>query len=810
MAKLQFYPTDITYNIDDGVAKIGLFGRTPTGETIALIDPNFRPYFWLELKDSKKLKDAKSDLMHLNVEGAELTGIEIASSKVCGMERELLKVYTRLPAQVPIAAKFFQHLELVSAAYEYDIRFVLRYLIDNKITPFVLTDVEGEFEDKKKTRFIVNKIWQDSDSTMTELKVLALDIETYNPSGKIFAPEKDPIIMLGLYGKDFKKVITWKKFPHKEKYIMHVDSEKELLLEFMSAVKEYEPDVIVGYNSDNFDLPYISTRADVCGVDLHLGINHNPIKIDSHDGAKIIGLPHIDVLNFIRRIMGRTLKSDFFTLDDISNELLGEGKMDVEISALFKAWETGKGLDKFCEYNLKDAELTYRLFNKVYPNMLELIRIVGLPIYELSRASHSQLVENYILKQTAEYHEIAPSRPAYQERETRSMSTYQGGSVFQPTPGLYSDVVVVDFRSFWPSLIVSHNIGPSTLNCKCCPKSRYSIEIGKERFHYCEKTRGFVPEILKKLITKRAVVKRQLRENKKDVLLSARSQALKDLSNAFYGYLGFPAARWYNVSCAKSITAFGRRYIQEVMDKAVKQKFKVLYSDTDSVFLALNNHNIEDVKQFVADINKSMPEDMELEVDEYYPAALFVSTKSDGGGAKKRYALLTKDNEIKIKGFESVRRNISPIAKEVQQKVLSLILIEKNPKKALIYLKEVLDKLRKSKIPLEKLTITTSLQKSVVDYTAMAPHVAVAKRLMEQGYEVGQGTVIQFVIAKGKGKINERAKLLTEISEGDYDPEYYINNQVIPAVDRIFEALGYSLEQLLAEKSQSNLQTFFK
>lgn len=809
MTSIQFYPIDVTYKIVKDSPVIYIFGKTVEGSQICVTDKSFKPYFWVELKDAAQLENAKTDFLSLQIEGVEVTHIEIHKKKMFGRDKFLLKVFTKIPAQIPIAAKYFSALEPVKSVYEFDIKFALRYLIDNKLTPMRLTTAIGK-QVKRKIKvpcFEAESIMQESDGYLTGLKVLALDIETYNPSGKIFAPEKDPIIILGLYGADFKKVITWKRFRTELDYVEFADSERQMLEMFKSAITEYKPDVIVGYNSDSFDLPYIKTRADIHSIKLDLGLENSELDVDK-SGARIIGIPHIDVLNFVRRIMGRTLQSDFFTLNDIAEELLGDRKDDVEIAEMLKAWENNEDMDVFCKYNLKDSELAYRLFIKIFPNMLELMKIVGLPLFNLSRASHSQLVESYILKQTAYHDEIAPNRPTYHEKETRLQSTYQGGSVFEPKPGLYSDIAVVDFRSFWPSLIVSHNIGPGTIDCVCCPKSKNTIAINSETYRFCEKQRGFIPEILKELIVARSKVKQQLKTSKKDVLLSARSQALKDLSNAFYGYLGFSSARWYNVQCAKSITAFGRRYIQEVMDKASAAGFGIIYSDTDSVFLAMNKKSQDDVKQFVASVNKALCEQMELEFEEYYPAGLFVSTKSTGSGAKKRYALLNKNGELKIKGFESVRRNSSPIAKETQREVLRLVLADKEPKKALDYLKTVLDELRSKGVPVEKLVLSTLLQKPAGDYGSQAPHVVVAKELMRRGYDVEPGTIIRFVICRGKGRIGERAKLPQDVTADDYDPEYYIENQVLPAVQKIFEALGYNLEQILTEKSQSSLSKF--
>ena len=200
---------------------------------------------------------------------------------------------------------------------------------------------------------------------------------------------------------------------------------------------------------------------------------------------------------------------------------------------------------------------------------------------------------------------------------------------------------------------------------------------------------------------------------------------------------------------------------------------------------------------------------MELEFEGFYPSGIFVSAKVGAYGAKKKYALIDENGILKIKGFESVRRNWSSIAKEVQEKVLNLILKEHNDEKAFEYVKKVIDDLRNKRIPLEKVIIHTQLQKEISDYDSRGPHVAVAQRLKNKGINVGPGSMIKFVVTQGNDIIRNRSKLPEEIAEEDYDADYYIHNQVVPAVERIFDVLGYKKEELLETKDQTKLEGFF-
>ncbi|MCK4501301.1 DNA polymerase, partial [Candidatus Babeliales bacterium] len=423
----------------------------------------------------------------------------------------------------------------------------------------------------------------------------------------------------------------------------------------------------------------------------------------------------------------------------------------------------------------------------------------------------SQLVEWYILKQEKNFNEIAPEKPHNGEIKKRRMQTYKGAFVFEPKPGLYKDIVVFDFKSLYPSIISSHNISPGTLNCDCCPEKELApAEDKNEKYWFCTKKKGFIPTIMEELIERRMRIKEIIKKEKKNPLLEARSQMLKLLANSFYGYIGFYAARWYSIECARAITSYGRYYIHKVIDRAKEAGFNVLYSDTDSVFLALDGKTKKDSEKFAEEINLELPGVMELNFEAFYPSGIFVSAKAGAYGAKKKYALLKEDGNLKVRGFEAVRRNWSPIAKEVQVNVLNIILKENDSAKAFDYVKKIIKELNEHKIPIDKVIIHTQLQKEIASYDAIGPHVAIATRMKEKGMPVGPGSIIEYVITKHGEKIRDKAKFPSEVNQKDYDPSYYADNQIIPAVEKIFEVLGYSKEELAARHDQDKLDKFFK
>ncbi len=817
MVEIEFYPIDVSYTVEQDKAVINLFGKTIDGKQICVQDYSFEPYFWVVSKKAIDKIREKIKKIRINNNGTTsiVTKTELCNKKLLGKSVTALKVFTKLPRDIPVIRNEIKNLDVET--YEFDIQFTRKYLIDKDITPLALCKADGEFINKKSRVSVMNadKIEQITDKVIENPKILAFDIETYNPLGKVIDAEKNPIVMVSFYGDKLSKVITWKRFKTKKGYIEFVGSELELLNRFKEIIESYKPDIITGYFSDGFDFPYIETRARKYKVNLNICLDYSSIKINKRGitTTKLTGIAHLDIFKFIRKIMGTTLETDTYSLNSVAEEILGEKKNDVNLDNLAFVWDNKpQKLEEFCDYNLQDSKLTFMLCKEILPNIVELVKIVGLPIADVSRMSFSQLDEWYLIKQANVINEIVPNKPTYDEISERRKNTYKGAFVFKPTPGLYKDITIFDFRSLYPSIITSHNISPDTLNCECCEDEKHVP--GFDNYWFCSKKKGFISTVLEGIITRRMRVKEIMKsvDKKKLKLFNARQYALKTIGNSMYGYMGFFGARWYSIECARSITAYGRHYIKKVIEDAKNAGFKVLYSDTDSVFLILDKKTEDDTKKFVESINATLPGLMEIEYEGFYPRGIFVSAKEGAYGAKKKYALLSEDNHIIIKGFETIRRNWSFIAKETQREVLNIILKDGNPKKAFNYVKEVIINLREKKIPIEKVVIHTQLQKAISEYDSIGPHVAAAQRMIDKGIPVGPGSLIKYVITKGKSKekIRDRAKLPEEISKDDYDQDYYINNQIIPSVEKIFEVLGFEKDDLINSLDQSKLDTYFK
>ena len=798
--KIEFYPLDIDY---DSKGVISLFGKRVNGRKIIVRDNGFKFHFYIL---GENLDDIRKRLEFIELPNVNYQVLRTEMCKMNFFDKpvDALKVYVNHPAAARYIQQEFDGIQIKEA----DINLGKKYLIEKNITPLFLCAAEGYLTRIKNVEVLENaKVNAVEDKIVENLKIFAVDIEVYGFTGS-FENVKEPIISIAIKGDGFDKVLTWREFSGKPDYAEILENESEMLKRFVEIIKEDMPDYIVGYYSDGFDFPYLKARADKLNVRLNLGLDNSELKVRYGIGnkARIIGIPHIDVCKFVKTTMDESLKLDAYDLNSVSKELLKESKHEMTLEEINNAWDN-HDLEKLCKYNLQDAYLCLEIFKKIKENLHELVRLIGISPFELARLSYGQLVENYLIKRASEFNEIIENKPPNHEIAERRLDTYQGAFVMEPKPGLYDDVVMLDYRSLYPSIIVSTNISPSTLNKNKGNKTPAILIGNKENVYYFDDNRkAFIPSIIREIITRRQRIKEILRNDPDDPILKARSYALKTLANSAYGMFGFFGARYYSRECAESITAFGRDCIQKTIERAREDGFNVVYSDTDSIALVLGDKHLKDAEGFLARVNKELPEFMELEFERYYSRGIFVGKKGNTRGAKKKYALIDGKGNFKIVGFETVRKDWSLIAREVQKRVLETILREGRHENALVYVKEMIAKINNKEIENKKMVILTQLKMDIDEYRQIGPHVAVAKKLREQGFEVRSGSLIRFIIQDGKGMIRDKAVIPEMCKKGCYDSEYYVNNQVIPSVQKIFEIFDVNLED--SENEQKSLGEF--
>lgn len=751
---------DTDYITENGKPVIRIF-KKENGEFKIEYDRNFEPYIYALLENEEEIEDIKRITAERHGKKVRIVRAEKVKKKFLGEPIEVWKLVFEHPQDVPAIRDIIRKHPAVVDIYEYDIPFAKRYLIDRGLVP-----MEGD----------------------EELKMLAFDIETFYHEGDEFG--EGEILMISYADEGGARVITWKRIDLP--YVETVSTEREAIKRFLHVLKEKDPDVLITYNGDNFDFAYIKKRCEKLGLKFTIGRDGSEPKIQrmgDRFAVEVKGRIHLDLYPVVRH----TIRLPTYTLEAVYEAVFGKRKEKVYAEEIATAWKSEEGLKRVAQYSMEDAKATYELGREFFPMEVELAKLIGQSVWDVSRSSTGNLVEWYLLREAYERNELAPNKPGDAEYRKRMRSSYLGGYVKEPEKGLWESIAYLDFRSLYPSIIVTHNVSPDTLEREC--KNYYVAPVVGYRF--CSDFKGFIPSILEELIETRQKVKRKMKATIDPVerkMLDYRQRALKILANSYYGYTGYPKARWYSKECAESVTAWGRHYIETTINEAEGFGFKVLYADTDGFFATIPGEKPEVIKkkalEFLKHINKKLPGMLELEYEGFYTRGFFVT--------KKKYALIDEEGHITTRGLEVVRRDWSEIAKETQAKVLEVILREGSIEKAAGIVKKVVEDLANYRVPVEKLVIHEQITRELKDYKATGPHVAIAKRLQARGIKVKPGTIISYVVLKGSKKISDRVILFDEYDPGrhKYDPDYYIHNQVLPAVLRILEAFGYKEKDL--------------
>jgi len=816
----EFIPIDYDYFDFNEKTYLLIYGRDSKGKRVAIID-SFDPYFWVVLKPgtkAEKIKEIQKIIETFTVESSSRTtkvlGTEICDKSYLGKPRKAIKIsITNYKDAHAIADKI--DFDEVEVRREYDINLITKYNMDKKLVPLKWYKINGELLNNSEefggidsnldVDFCVKlESFKEIEKQEFSPKILAFDIEVEQ-----LELGKGKILMISLYSENFKKVLTWKHCNKKQDFVECFKSEEEMLEKFVEYVKKISPDILVGYFSDGFDLPYLRARAIKNKVKLDLGLDgKNPRFARGRiPSARIAGIVHVDIFRFIETAYSQYLQSETLSLDEVASELIGEGKKDFDMSKIGKMKDSD--WKEFFDYNLQDSKLTWKLAGKIWPDMLEFSRIMQEPLFEVVRNGMSKNVESYIFHNLEKFNEIGEKRPLNDEIEKRrAMGKYAGAFVLEPKPGLYEEMVMLDFTSMYASVTVSYNLSLST-KLKKKEKNALEVDLGKEGKAYFSKEKGFFPLLLSEIIELRKKYKQEYKKNP-TALLKARSNAYKLLANASYGYQGFFGARYYCREAAASTAALAKKNILEAIEKFKKEKYEVVYSDTDSIAILQGKKTKDQVLKTLDNINSDLPGIMALDLEDFYKRGLFVSKRTTTSGAKKKYALISESGKVKIRGFETVRRDWCSLSREVQSKVIEMVLEDGNSDRAFDYIKKIIDKLNKRQIPQEELIIKTQLKKPISEYRAISPHVTAAKKMQDLGLPVSPGMMIEFYVSEipGKGKKLVRDRIKLPSDPGKYDIEYYINHQILPAVENIFEIFNINLKQTAEGKNQKSLMEF--
>ncbi|MEK6894226.1 MAG: DNA polymerase II [Nanoarchaeota archaeon] len=772
---MKGYIVNISSISQDEKTYIQIFGRLENEKSFAAV-VLFTQYFYIRETDLQKAKNV-------------LTNCKIEKTDLVNKNKEkVLKISHENKTDITKIVKAVHQKEINT--YESDLSPTLRYLIDNDI--YSVIEISGETETAEKVDVVYkNPIIKPSKSDI-QLKVLSLDIETDKKGGDLFC--------IGLYSHNYEKSFIVSK--EEVKGAIACKTEAELLVKFKSEIERFDPDIITGWHVIDFDLNYLKKKFEEHNISFDIGRTNENVRIKIENNffrsstAKIPGRQVLDGLNLIKdpfiqeapSIKNKEFES--YTLENVSQVMLGEGKLisgkdrHDEIEILYK-----KDKEKLIKYNIQDCKLAYNLLTKtkILDLAIERTTLIGLPLNKLTGSIVA--FDSLYIREARKRGIVSPTLH-YKQKEER----IKGGYVMEPIPGIYENVLVLDFKSLYPSIIKTFNIDPISMLEK---KEKNSIESPNKA--YFRNDNGILPEIIEKLHNEREKAKRENRE--------LSSYAIKIIMNSFFGVLASPNCRYFSLDMANAITHFGQELIQLTAKKIEEMGLNTIYSDTDSVFLKMNSKKNpkeigNEIQKYINDFYNNYIKEkydrksyLELEFKKYYKAFMLPKVRNAKleTGSKKRYAgLIEKDGkeELEIVGLEAIRGDWTEAAKDFQIELLNKIFHKEDP---IQFIKEYIKKINQGKLD-KKLVYRKSIRKDLDQYTKTTPPHVKAARLLDNL----ESNIIEYYITKNGPEPVQKLK-------HKIDYEHYIEKQITPIADTILHFFNTSTEDILKNSKQKKL-----
>lgn len=842
---------------DDTIARF--FGITDNGNSILCNVTGFLHYLYVPVPRGFSVADHMRQFT--NVLKANYQGIQeievVKKESIWGFNNNIktpfFKIYvnnsrniTRLRGGFERGEVHFEELFPLGTVTYDNINYLLRLMVDCEITGMSwITLPKGSYTLERDPNLfqstcqiecsvhykdLISHASEGEWLKMAPLRILSFDIECAGRKGVFPEAEHDPVIqianVISRYGeaKPFiRNVFTVKSCsPIIGSQIFAHETEEEMLMHWRDFILKSDPDVIIGYNTANFDLPYLLGRATA------LKLNKFPffgrmkqIKQEVKDSVfssraygtrenkvvNIDGRMQLDLLQFIQR----EYKLRSYTLNSVSAHFLGEQKEDVQHSIITDLQNgDAESRRRLAVYCLKDAYLPMRLMEKLMclVNYTEMARVTGVPFsYLLSRGQQikviSQLFRKCLLQDV-----VIPNM-----KSEGSNEEYEGATVIEPSRGYYDvPITTLDFSSLYPSIMMAHNlcyttlINKQTINTYGLTEDDYTLTPNGDYFVKDNKRKGILPTILNELLAARKKAKQDLKKETdpfRQSVLNGRQLALKISANSVYGFTGATIGKLPCLAISSSTTAFGRVMIEKTKNEVQEHYSKkngfpydaqVIYGDTDSVMIKFGYTDLkkcmelgEEAAEFVSSKFKNP---IKLEFEKCYYPYLLIN--------KKRYAGLfwtnpNKFDKMDTKGIETVRRDNCRLVQNVITKVLELILEERDVGKAERYVKQTIADLLQNRVDLSQLVITKAYSKQ--DYAAKQAHIVLAERMKKRdpGSAPALGDRVAYVIINGPAGAKNYDKsedpLYVLENSLSIDVNYYLDNQLANPLMRIFEPI---------------------
>jgi len=777
--KLDFWLLDLNHEAHEGKSAIWLWGVTHDNKRVLVIDPDFQSYFYLLPKkgqDPDQLKrKIEREKPHPSIER-----VAIEKKKRLAEEKEVIKIFCKEPDALEKCARECVKQLGVEASFEDKLRYSIKYQIEFEIRPCQWYTVEGTEFKAEPEKYHVDMVFETTGhptpvprENAPKLRLLSFAILAISPTGSP-SPLRDTV-----------KLVAWKNSDGQSSTVQSEKNSDEEIIEGLSKIhQKFDPDVVFSFGGNTFDWPYLIKRANLTKAKLSVGRDDGPARQSLYGHFSLTGRANLDLLDFSHDLYDVKIK----TVENVAKFLgVDATSPTIDETEYYDRW-TGPGRPALVEQMKAQTTSIFNVGEDALDYTLQLSNLSALPPDQVLAAAAGFRVDSYLMMEVHKLGELIPAR------EELNIIPYKGAIVLEPSVGIHDSVAVLDFSAMYPSLMVKYNISPDTLVDEAGDDIFEVPEVGH---HFRKNPPGFYKIALSQLIASRQAAKREAAKTPRGTpehkILKAREKATKVITNATYGYAGWAGSRWYSREVAESAAALGRDTINKSIDIAKTLGLKVLYGDTDSLFV---EYKEKLVQEFIKEIDKKLG--LEINLGQLYKRILFTE-------AKKKYAGLLDDGELDVVGLEAIRGDWSNLARDVQNEVLRLVLEDANPNKAKSYVTNLTKDLKSAKIPKSSLVIWKTLTKRPDEYEVNAPHVEVARKMAKEGWPVSVGDKVGFVITKKPGKLYQKAEPHFKVSLDQVDYDYYVHNQVVPAAARVLAVFGIREEDLLGTKGQVSL-----
>ena len=751
----------------DGVM-VELYGKTRDGRSIVVRNFGFKPYF--------HIIEPRPDLLARLKQNSDVLEIKDLDLYHKGKVRHSAQVTVKYPWNVPPIRDEIkrQNFEVLAA----DIPFHHRFIYDNDMSSCIRAFGTPLASKSDYTTDLVIDMdhFEEIEPFTPDLKILSFDLENSITHGTILTICYVVRDKGGIRDGD-----------------MIEGTEKHIIQRFSEIIREEDPDVITGYNIDGYDIPKILEQAQKVGIKtLNWGRDRSePRPIQKF--WRLTGRLIVDAWWAVRT----ELRPKQETLNAVSKLLLNEEKMDVSAKNMDAEWLQDK--DKVLRYCRQDASLALRVLEKVgrIRKNLDLAAVSRLPVDDVLNSGSSMLVDSILIR-AADRAIPRVGVPMTGNFDTDD-EAIEGGYVHEIEPGLYHWVCVLDFKSMYPSLIISKNICFTT-------RDDNGTNVSPVGVHFLsrEEKPGILPTMMSNLMKARDDTKAKMKAAKTPEEVryyDGLQAAIKVLMNSFYGVFASSFYRFTDRSIGSSITAYARERTKGIIQELESEGRHVIYSDTDSVFVQSPHPNLKESIQFGTELaDRFSKEGGSLEFEKIMEP-LF------SHGKKKRYVgrMVWPKEELVIRGYEIRRTDSFELQSEALMAVFDKIMDEKMDEAVKIAKQYVQDTLC-GKEPIEKLVISKGCR-PFNQYAKPDSQltVQVAKKLMASGEQFVPGMKVSWIVTNSKKSPQEAEPYVSGRKfNGQPDCRYYAE-RIAQSLGRATEVFGWDDKSLMAGNQQMNL-----